>query len=122
MKNFAGLPAAAVAIGLVAGDQASAQGSDPGATHQDGHGLVLLLCAPCHVVSSDQQTRPALNQPAPTFLSIVNRQDFSTDWLRNFLGTTHATTSPPFKMPNPDLADYQTEEITNYMISLKGQH
>ena len=83
-----------------------------------GHRLALLLCAPCHVVATDQEQPPMLDNPAPAFLAIANRPDTTEASLRRFLLTTHRTTS---KMPNPELADYQMNAIVAYLLSLKSQ-
>jgi len=113
---------AAIVALAAAVSSASAQGLTGETDTSAGHRLALLLCAPCHVVASDQESPPTLAKPAATFLSIANRRNVTAESLRAFLRTTHSTTTPPFKMPNPQLADYQTDAIVSYPLSLKGQH
>jgi mono/diheme cytochrome c family protein len=88
----------------------------------EGHRLALLICASCHVVASDQEHPPTLRKPARSFVSIANRRGVTAESVGNFLRTTHSTMTPPLKMPNPKLADYQIDAIVSYLLSLKGQH
>jgi cytochrome c1 len=62
---------------------------------------------------------PILNPPASPFASIVQRKDFTADWLRNFLTTTHRGLDEPNGMPNPYLVDYQIKQVIAYMMSLR---
>jgi cytochrome c len=105
---------------LMAGSTLALGQSLPGGPDPvEGHRLALFLCAPCHVVATDQELPPILDKPAPPFLAIANRPDTTEASLRRFLLTTHRTTS---KMPNPNLADYQINAIVAYLLSLKSQH
>lgn len=110
--------ATAALIASVAGFLAE-RGVAQQATAPDGHRLALRLCGPCHVVASDQEAPPILREPAETFVSIANRKGITSDWLRVFLRSTHGTTTPPFRMPNPELADYQAEAIITFLLSLR---
>ena len=92
------------------------------ASVSEGHRLALLICASCHVVASDQEIPPTLRKPTPSFVSIANRRGVTAESVGNFLRTTHSTITPPFKMPNPKMADYQIDAIVSYLLSLKGQH
>ncbi len=66
-----------------------------------GHRLALLVCAPCHVAASDQETPPILRTPGPRFDSIANTAGTTANSLRTFLSTTHAKMTVPSGMPNP---------------------
>lgn len=86
-----------------------------------GHRLALLICASCHVVARDQPSPPILKQPGPSFASIAGNRNITADSIRAFLQTTHSTTTPPFRMPNPELADYQESAIIAYLLSLRSR-
>ena len=92
------------------------------ASVSEGHRLALLICASCHVVASDQEAPPILKNPGPSFVSIANGRGVTAESVRAFIRTTHSTTTPPFTMPNPQLADYQADAIVSYLVSLKGPH
>jgi mono/diheme cytochrome c family protein len=78
-----------------------------------GRAFALQVCAACHVVAKDQQSAPILKPPAPSFAAIVRRPKTTEAFLRAFLGAPHG------KMPNPQLADFQIDEVVAYMLSLK---
>ncbi|WP_330083411.1 cytochrome c [Methylocystis iwaonis] len=78
-----------------------------------GHKFALQVCAACHVAAKDQTTRPILKPPAPSFLRIMRRPSVTEAFLRGFLRTPHG------KMPNPELADFQIDEVVAYMLSLE---
>jgi len=84
-----------------------------------GHQLAALVCGNCHVAAPDQPLAPILNPPASPFASIVQRKDFTADWLRNFVTTTHRGLDEPNGMPNPYLVDYQIKQVIAYMMSLR---
>lgn len=69
--------------------------------------LSIGLCAPCRLVTPDQTSPSILKQPTPSFASIANRPNVTDHSLCTFLQKTHSTTNSPFRMPNPELADYQ---------------
>ena len=77
------------------------------------HAMLLHLTRNCP---------PTLRKPTPSFVSIANRRGVTAESVGNFLRTTHSTTTPPFKMPNPKMADYQIDAIVSYLLSLKRQH
>jgi mono/diheme cytochrome c family protein len=84
-----------------------------------GHQLATLICSACHVAAPDQSFAPILVPPAPPFVSIAQRSDVTADFLRTFLATTHRDISNPKGMPNPQLLDYQIEQISAYVLSLR---
>jgi mono/diheme cytochrome c family protein len=102
-------------LALSLGGLASAQ-EDPVA---QGHHLATLICSACHVAAPDQNFAPILQPPAPPFVSIAQRSDVTADFLRTFLTTTHRDISNPKGMPNPQLLDYQIEQISAYILSLR---
>jgi mono/diheme cytochrome c family protein len=95
--------------------------SDP-ATPALGRTFALLVCAACHVVSSDQQFAPILRNPAPRFDEIAKRPTTTAQSLRTFLTTTHTIIGNSDSMPNPQLADYQINEVISYILSLQAPH
>jgi cytochrome c2 len=84
-----------------------------------GRHLATMLCTTCHVVAPDQSYEPTLSPPGPSFESIAQRKDISAELLQKFLTTTHQGLDNPGGMPNPNLADFQVEEIVAYLLSLR---
>ncbi len=84
-----------------------------------GREFALKVCAACHVVAKDQQTPPMLKPPAPNFLKIVNNHGFSEQSLRQLLSSPHGNLGKNGKMPNPQLAEYQIDEVAAYLRELK---
>jgi mono/diheme cytochrome c family protein len=108
-----------VAFGVVAG---SAWAQEAGTDDvQQGHRLAILICANCHIAAKDQPFEPILRPPAPSFESIAQRSTISADSVRTFLTTTHRDISTPEGMPNPQLLDFQTEQMAAYLLSLRKQ-
>lgn len=106
------------AIASLLGGVAPSAAQEPGSDAADarvaaGHKFALQVCAACHVVAGDQTTRPILKPPAPSFSRIVRRPSVTEAFLRGFLRTPHG------KMPNPELADFEIDEVVAYMLSLK---
>ncbi len=85
-----------------------------------GHALALKVCAFCHVVAKDQPNPPLLRNPAPPFLKLARRKTLSESSLRALLSTPHGNLGKNAQMPNPQLVDYQIDEIIAYFMSLKG--
>jgi mono/diheme cytochrome c family protein len=84
-----------------------------------GHRLAITVCAICHLAAPDQAHEPSLDPPAPSFESIVQRKDFSAEWLTQFVTTTHRGLDNPQGMPNPLLMDSQVKAIVAYFLSLR---
>jgi cytochrome c len=93
--------------------------SDPKDDARKGRHLAFQLCIECHLVSPEQPYRPTLNPPAPSFESIASRRGTNAASLRAFLTTTHQGMDSPKGMPHPGLADFQIEQITAYLLSLR---
>lgn len=102
-------------LGLCSASAQSGQDDDV----QKGHQLAAMICANCHLAAPDQGSVPILNPPAPSFASIAQRQDINADSLRQFLMTTHRGLDEPQGMPNPELMDYQINDIVTYILSLR---
>ncbi len=101
-------------MGLVmAGSCAGEETQPSGALVTAGHEFALQVCAACHVVAKDQASKPILKPPAPSFLLIAGRQTTTEAFLRQFLSKPHG------KMSNPELADFQIDEVVAYLLSLK---
>lgn len=113
---------AAVFVLVCASLLANAQGVPGDAMAAKGRAFALLVCATCHIVSDDQQFAPVLREPAARFDAIANKPATTADSLRTFLTTTHTTFSVSSGMPNPQLADYQIDEVIRYILTLKTVH
>lgn len=102
----------AVGAGTGAGEEAR-----PGANAllTSGHEFALQVCSACHMVARDQRSKPILKPPAPSFPAIANRPKTNEPFLRQFLSKPHG------KMPNPELADFQIDEVVAYLLSLKSK-
>lgn len=103
-----------MAVGAAWGEEAGTA-----ADVQAGHRLVSAVCGNCHVATPDQPMAPILYPPAPPLASIVQRKDFTADWLQNFLTTTHRGLDMPNGMPSPYLADFQVQQVIAYLMSLR---
>lgn len=106
-------------------DQAAARAMPPreaaapvGPDMLTGKALATLLCAVCHVVSSDQPTEPLRQPPAPDFRRIASRPGTTDASLRDFLARPHG---PNEKMPDQGLMDSQVTVLTGYILSLRNQ-
>ncbi len=86
-----------------------------------GHKFALLVCSACHVVATDQPAPPILRTPGSTFDVIANKPETTEASLKIFLSTTHGKIVNPPGMPNPDLADYEMEEVIAYIMSLRRE-
>ena len=106
------------ALGVLA-NSARAQGLGGQDDVREGHRWAVTICTYCHVVSSDQANDTILRPPAPSFESIAQRKDFSADYLRTFLATTHRAVEAAKGMPNPQLLDSQIRQVAAYMLSLR---
>jgi mono/diheme cytochrome c family protein len=87
----------------------------------EGHELALTLCSVCHVAAADQTGTPVMSNPGPPFRDIANRPEITQAALRTFLRIAHASTFPPFTMPNPHLSDQQIDAMIAYILSMRGQ-
>ena len=100
---------------------ASAQQASVADDVREGHRLAVLVCAYCHMAAPDQTDKPLLQPPGPSFASIARRKDFSADFLRTFLATTHRDIGRPQGMPNPELLDSQVNQVAAYLLSLRAK-
>jgi mono/diheme cytochrome c family protein len=104
---------------LIAFCSAWGQEGDTANDVSKGHRLANTVCSICHVATPDQPTLPILHPPAPSFESIAQRKDVTAESLRKFLLTTHKNLDTQKGMPNPDLADFQVQEVIAYLLSLR---
>ena len=81
-----------------------------------GRKFAVLVCA---AFATDQRSPPILRTPGPTFDAIANKPETTETSLRTFLLTTHGKEINPPGMPNPELADYQMNEVIAYILSLR---
>jgi mono/diheme cytochrome c family protein len=108
-----------LAFGICAGAAWSQEPGNISDEVQKGHHLAALICSNCHVAGPDQSIEPILRPPAPSFESISRRNTVSADTIRTFLTTTHRDIANPKGMPNPQLLDFQIEQVTAYLLSLR---
>jgi mono/diheme cytochrome c family protein len=85
-----------------------------------GRSLALMICANCHVVASDQPSKPILRQRTPTFAALARRDKLDPDWLQTFLATTHRGSDNPTGMPNPGLDENSAKQIIAYLMNLRA--
>ena len=93
--------------------------SDPKDDVRKGRQLAFKLCIECHLISPAQPYAPTLSPPAPSFELIASRAGTNAVSLRAFLTTTYRGMDRPKGMPHPGLADFQIEQITAYLLSLR---
>ena len=108
-----------LAISICAGTAWSQEPGNISDEVQKGHHLAAIICSNCHVAGPDQSIEPILRPPAPSFESIARRSTISADAIRTFLTTTHRDVGNPKGMPNPQLLDFQIEQVTAYLLSLR---
>jgi mono/diheme cytochrome c family protein len=84
-----------------------------------GHFLAVRICSICHLAAPDQERKPMLNPPGPSFASIAQRPGLTADELEKFITTAHRGLDNPKGMPNPDLAPYQVKQAAAYIMSLR---
>jgi mono/diheme cytochrome c family protein len=85
-----------------------------------GEHIARIVCSACHVVASDQEFPPILNQPTPDFSEIANRPGTTAATLQHFVLNTHWDVNKlPMTMPNPMLTQDQAREVARYIISLR---
>ena len=97
-----------------------AQAEDTAALVKRGHSLAAEICGNCHVAAPDQPYAPIMQPPAPPFALLAQRPDLTADRLKTFLATTHRDVQSPQGMPNPMLMDFQIDEVTAYILSLRA--
>ncbi len=110
------------AVSAVLGVTASAAWSQTGSAADaigKGHFLAVRICSVCHLAAPDQERKPLLNPPGPSFQSIAQRPGLTADALEKFITTAHRGLDNPKGMPNPDLAPYQVKEVAAYIMSLR---
>ena len=117
IRLVAGLGAFAIAAG--AAWTASPQQAAPTDDAQEGHKLAVIICSNCHVAASDQPFAPILRPPAPSFESIAQGGNTTTDSVQAFLTSTHRSISNPDGLPNPMLLDFQIKQVAAYLLSLR---
>jgi hypothetical protein len=108
-----------LAISICAGTAWSQESGNISDEVQKGHHLAAIICSNCHVAGPDQSIEPILRPAAPSFESIAQRSTISADAIRTFLTTTHRDVGNPKGMPNPQLLDFQVEQVAAYLLSLR---
>jgi len=85
-----------------------------------GEHIARLVCSACHVVATDQEYPPLLNQAAPVFAEIANRPGVTVESLQRFVTTTHWDVDKlPMSMPNPMLTKAEAQAVSRYILSLR---
>ena len=109
---------AAVGLTLLVAGIASTRAEDA-QTIEEGHRIALQVCALCHIVAADQSRAPLLKPPAPSFADVVERQDATQDWLRDFLAHPHGELRRESIMPPFVMSPSQIDAVVAYLLSLK---
>ena len=85
-----------------------------------GEHLARLVCSACHVVASDQEWPPLLQQPAPAFAEIAQRPGVSAVALQKFITSTHwDEKSLPMRMPDLQIPKDEAQAVVRYILSLR---
>jgi mono/diheme cytochrome c family protein len=88
-----------------------ASGAAPGADRiAAGHQLAEAWCATCHVIEA---TTAGASHAAPDFVQVANLPSTTALSLKVFLRSNHPS------MPNLVLTPDQTDDVVNYILSLK---
>jgi cytochrome c len=85
----------------------AASGTESAAT---GHRLAEAWCKACHVIEA---TTAGASGAAPDFVQVANLPSTTALALKVFLRTSHPS------MPNLVLTPEQTDDLVNYILSLK---
>lgn len=87
-----------------------------------GKQLARIACSDCHVVASDAESPPPLDELGPRFDQIANRPGVSEQSLQRFITTTHWDgETVPITMPKPELTKQQVSTLARYIMSLKSR-
>jgi mono/diheme cytochrome c family protein len=85
-----------------------------------GKQLARIACSDCHVVASDGESPPPLDDVGPRFDVIANRPGASEQSLQRFITTTHWDgETVPITMPKPELTKQQVIALARYIMSLR---
>lgn len=84
-----------------------------------GRRFAELVCSACHVVSGNKAEVPVLRDPGPPLAEIAERPTTTEASLRAFLVSHRPAMGPAGRMPNPQLVDYQIDEVVAYILSLR---
>ena len=84
-----------------------------------GRKFAERVCGNCHVTAAGPTRVPILDPPAPSFVATGRSASLTELHLQQLLTSKHAELGPRAQMPNPELADYQIDEIVAYFMTLK---
>ncbi len=101
------------AVAASAGAQNAARRGDP----QAGRRLALRVCDACHIVAAHQEMSPMVTGYAPSFFDIARRPGTTVQSLDAFLAHPH----PLGRMPFPELTATQIDDVSAYILSLRGR-
>lgn len=79
----------------------------------DGRMLARHVCSACHDIGGDKPWSPTLQPAAPNFTTLARQHKLDADFLRGFLVAPHGGRER--KMPNPQLLDYQIDNLLAYL-------
>ncbi len=80
---------------------------------ENGNKLARMLCVACHLIG--EPANAPVPSDVPSFPSIANRPNQSTDHLQTWLTKPH----PP--MPNINLTRMEIRDLAGYILSLRTQ-
>jgi len=82
----------------------------------EGRILARQVCSACHDIGKDRPWEPTLRPPAPGFARLAQKHKLDEAYLRSFLSAPHgARGMGKTKMPNPQLLDYQIDNLVAYL-------
>ena len=80
---------------------------------ENGNNLARTLCTACHLIG--EPANAPVPADVPSFVSIANRPNQSTDHLLTWLTQPH----PP--MPNINLTRKEIRDLSGYILSLRTE-
>lgn len=120
--RIAALAVAAAALCALCTPRTSAAGVPRTPELAQGEHIARLVCSACHVVATDQEYPPLLNQATPGFAEIANRPGVTAESLQRFITSTHWDVDKlPMSMPNPMLTKAETQAVSRYILSLRNR-
>ena len=115
MRSLLPIAAIVVSAAALASGTAGAQ-AVPHGNPAAGLETALHRCESCHIVATNQDIKPLVQNYAPSFFEIANRADTDARRLTAYLSAYH----PKGNMPYPELSIGQVSDLTSYILSLRG--
>ncbi len=85
-----------------------------------GRELAETVCSACHVVETNQEFPPILEQTTPSFQEIADRPGTTLGSLRSFMAHTKWDAhTQPMTMPSLMLSPDERDSLSRYILSLR---